>query len=261
MSDVYTPAFIGVISQLLFSILGPVLVLIIWKLRTKTSVVPALIGASAFILFALVFEQFLHSIILGNSSPILSNPLLYSLYAGVSAGIFEETGRFISFKFFLKSYNNKRNAITYGIGHAGIEIIFIMGLTAISNIIILEVLASGSLNSLTESMTPEAMAAINDTAKLFEETDISVYFLGITERIFAFISHVSMSILVFAAVHHKNLRYLFPCSILMHAILNFPAGLYQSGVLNIYITEIIIMMITGAFAFIALRVYRNHLSN
>ena len=63
-----------------------------------------LIGAGTFILFALVLESLLHQLVLKgpHGETIMGNPLWYALYGGLAAGIFEETGRFLSMKFLMK---------------------------------------------------------------------------------------------------------------------------------------------------------------
>ncbi|WP_322392540.1 YhfC family glutamic-type intramembrane protease, partial [Clostridium perfringens] len=45
---------------------------------------------------------------------LLNTPIAYMLYGGLMAGIFEETARFISFKFINKD-KNLLNGLTYGI--------------------------------------------------------------------------------------------------------------------------------------------------
>ncbi len=63
-----------------------------------------LIGAGTFLLFALVLESILHQLVLKGplGASILNNTLLYAIYGGLAAGIFEETGRFLSMKFLMK---------------------------------------------------------------------------------------------------------------------------------------------------------------
>ena len=52
-------------------------------------------GVGTFFLFALVLEAMFHQLVLGSplGAAIRGNIWLYALYAGLAAGIFEETGR------------------------------------------------------------------------------------------------------------------------------------------------------------------------
>lgn len=52
------------------------------------------------------------------------------------AGIFEETARYICFKFILKKERRIQDAISYGIGHGGIEAILLVGITYLINTIV-----------------------------------------------------------------------------------------------------------------------------
>lgn len=72
------------------------------KHHAKLSTV--LIGAGTFFLFALVLESTLHQLVLKgpHGDAIMGNTLRYAIYGGLAAGVFEETGRFLSMKFLMK---------------------------------------------------------------------------------------------------------------------------------------------------------------
>ena len=55
------------------------------------------------------------------SRAILSSPWLYMLYGALTAGIFEECGRFCMYKTVMRRYDGRAAAVTAGIGHGGIE--------------------------------------------------------------------------------------------------------------------------------------------
>lgn len=61
-------------------------------------------GAAAFILFAMILEQLLHSAVLRSpaGAVLQGNIWLYGLYGGLAAGLFEETGRLAAFRLLLK---------------------------------------------------------------------------------------------------------------------------------------------------------------
>ena len=77
------------------------------KHRARLSTI--LIGAGTFILFALVLESIMHQLVLKGplGASILDNTLLYAIYGGLAAGVFEETGRFLSMKFLMKKEPEK----------------------------------------------------------------------------------------------------------------------------------------------------------
>lgn len=78
------------------------------------------------------------------------------------------------------------------------------------------------------------------------------------ERIFAITLHLSLSVLVFFSVHKKGQGYLFPIAIILHAMVNFPAALYQRGVIsNILVIEIIVFALCSIIAFFTFRFYQS----
>ena len=70
-----------------------------------------LIGAGTFIVFALVLEPILHQVVLKGpyGTQLMSNVWYYALYGGLAAGLFEETGRFLSMKFLMKKISTLQN--------------------------------------------------------------------------------------------------------------------------------------------------------
>lgn len=120
----------------------PVLVLLVWKFKfcRGAKLFPAVVGAVTFVVFAQVLEGVPKAIFFGGgtgvSQYVLTHAWAYTLIGCLLAGVFEEVGRYLAFRFLLKRYTNRRDAVTYGIGHGGIEAILVLGLTAINNIAI-----------------------------------------------------------------------------------------------------------------------------
>src|SRR5699024_4799392 len=83
---------------------------------------PMLVGAGIFFVFAQVLEAILHQVVFFVdifTTNWLQNPLVYAIYASLAAGVFEEIGRFIGFRFLLKKFRSWKDGIAYGIGHGG----------------------------------------------------------------------------------------------------------------------------------------------
>lgn len=57
------------------------------------------------------------------------------MYGGLSAGILEETARFLVYRTMLKDSVGRENAVTFGIGFGGLECIMVLGLTVLSTLI------------------------------------------------------------------------------------------------------------------------------
>ena len=137
----------------------PVLVLFVWKFKfcRGAKLFPAVVGAVTFVVFAQVLEGVPKAIFFGGgtgvSQYVLTHAWAYTLIGCLLAGVFEEVGRYLAFRFLLKRYTNRRDAVTYGIGHGGIEAILVLGLTAINNIAIAQLVNSGSIETITNGLT------------------------------------------------------------------------------------------------------------
>ncbi len=228
----------------------PVALFLLWRKRFGLRLVPALVGAAAFFLFAMVLEPFLHRLVLvpfgGNENALVTpaQPLLYALYGGFAAGIFEETARFLSFTLLKRRYTGLGTALSYGIGHGGIEAILVLGFTMISNLI---------LAFSTGSGMGEAAAS----AAALAATPPQMFLLGALERLSAIAVHLSLSVLVYCAATDKARVWLYPLAIVLHAAVNFAPGLYQAGVLpNIYLVEGFLLVAAAGLVCVARLVYK-----
>ena len=207
----------------LFCFAMPVLLLIYYK-KKGADVLPFFVGCAVFVLFALILETLMHQLVLKVlpvGEKIMGNTLLYALYGGLAAGIFEETGRFLAFKTVLKKkLGNDRNALMYGAGHGGIEAILIVGLTYIGNIVMSVLINAGQTDMLTATATGETADQLKTVLDSLITTAPWTYLLAIVERALAITTHICLSVLVFFAVKKPGKGWLFPLAILLHAVLD-----------------------------------------
>lgn len=244
------------------SIFLPIVLLIVWKKKKKVKVAPFFIGALIFIVFALILESICHQFFLvrdsGLSRFVNGNIWAYVLYGSLAAGIFEETGRFVAFKFFMKNNNKKEDAVTYGIGHGGVESILLVGFGMIGSILLVSTLNSmGGIDSYVAMMPAESQDLMRSSLMSFYTTPPYVYLMGSVERIAAIIFHIALSVLVFMAVKRPGKLYFYPLAILLHAFLDVFAVLYQKEVIkNIVLMEAIVIVISLSTAYFAYRIYQ-----
>ena len=215
-------------------------VLCIWWLKTHNEkFTSVLTGAMTFLIFALVLESIVHSIVFMVFPGIKDNVVAYMLYGALMAGIFEETGRFLAYKLVLKKRTNRETAISYGIGHGGFEAVYILAATGINNFVYAGIINAGQFPALLDQLK----AAGQDTSPIeslpeqlaaFGIADIG---LPILERVFAVMFHIALSILVFYAVKNGKI-WMYFLAVILHALLDAPAALYQQGVIGIAATEV-----------------------
>lgn len=242
----------------------PIALLIIWKKKNRREVRLSsfVAGALTFVVFALILESFCHQFFLLKDSPLSrfvnGNAWAYVLYASLAAGIFEETGRLVAFKFFMKNDNNKEASITYGIGHGGAESILLVGLTMLSNLALVASLNSmGGLDAYVAMVPAESQELIKTSLSTLYTTPAYIYLIGGIERICTICFHIALSVFVFKAVKRPGKWYFYPAAIGLHIFYDVFAALYQKGVIpNIFVTEACMIVISGITAYLAYRVYR-----
>ena len=207
----------------LFCFAMPVLLLIYYR-KKGADILPFFIGCLVFVMFALILEPLMHQLVLKVlpvGKTILGNTLLYALYGGLAAGVFEETGRFLAFMTVLKKkLGNDRNALMYGAGHGGIEAILTLGLAYMGNIVMSVLINAGQTDMLTATATGEAAEQLKAVLDSLVTTAPWTYLLAIVERTLAITTHICLSVLVFFAVKKPDKGWLFPTAILLHAALD-----------------------------------------
>lgn len=218
-----------------------------------------LMGAAVFVVFALVLESMVHQVVLKgpHGATIQGNILYYALYGGLMAGLFEETGRFLAMKFFLKKEPETVKAgVSYGLGHGGVEMLVLFGVSMISTFVMAVMINAGQTDALTSGVPAEAQEQLAAQLDQIKDASAGTYLIGLWERFSALVLHVSLSILVWAAAR-KGGKWLwfFPAAILLHALVDGLAViLYKNA--DMVATELIVMAMAIAIAGLAWLVAR-----
>ncbi len=236
----------------------PVVICIWWLLKKKEKFTTVLIGAATWFVFAVLLEAIPKYLLFNPSTSlgktIVGNAALYTVIGALMAGIFEETGRLVAFKTLLRKRTNKETGISHGIGHGGFEAIFLLAVTGIQYITYASMINSGAFQTVVDI----ASAAGADVSSLEALPSQIMAFtpmngvLSVVERAFAILLHIGLSILVFNAVRRSKIGYYF-LAVLLHALYDVPAALYQTGVLNIYIVEVMLAIYSVLFFVIVYR--------
>ncbi len=205
-----------------------------------------LIGAGVFVLFALVLETILHQLVLkGTIGPsITGNVWYYALYGGLAAGIFEETGRFLAMQFLLKDEpSGAKTAVAYGIGHGGIEMLIIFGVSMIANLVIAVLINAGQADTILSTVPAEAQAQMQGTFAQFETSSPGTFLTGLWERASAIILQLGLSVFVWTAVRKGGKwLWLFPAAILLHFLVDASAVLLMKSVSMVTLEAIVSAM-------------------
>ena len=196
-----------------------------WLVRKHHArLITILIGAGVFFVFALLLEPVLHQVVLKgpHGDAIMGNTWYYALYGGLAAGLFEETGRFLGMKFLLKKEpDGPLPAVAYGVGHGGMEILMIFGITMISNIIVSLVINAGQVDAILSAVPAETREQVEGQFMKLQDLNAGQLLLGLWERVSALTLHLGLSVIVWTAVR-KGGKWLalFPAAILLHALVD-----------------------------------------
>ena len=222
------------------AIVIPSAIAIAWKIVKKERFTTILVGAAVFFVFAIVIEKTLQSLLIGPdhaaSRFINSNPLLLAFITGLFPGLFEETGRFFAFKTLLRKRKNRETSISYGIGHGGFEVMFVIGMVFIEYIIYGLMINSGTFAEMIEAAKSQLQGQSNALVDYQLDSIIGLpsqlasfgpveFFITMAERVFAVLFHIGASILVFYACKDKKKIWLYPLAIILHTLADFVAGL------------------------------------
>lgn len=144
----------------------------------------------------------------------VQNTLSFGIIVALSAGLFEETFRFLFKNFILKDENKISSAILFGLGHSLMEIIYLF----------YPIIVSGRINLVSP--------------------------LAIYERLVATLLHIELTLIIWYGFSiDKKYRYLF-LAILMHSIVNSLIPIMSYLGLNIIILELvfgIIVLLVGIY--------------
>lgn len=156
-----------------------------------------------------------------------ANLLFTALFLGLSAGVFEETARYLTYRYWAKDARSWSRGLMLGAGHGGTEAIIVGALAAVS----FAGLVMTANNETIMSAIPAAdQAIITDSLAGLLATPWYGLLLGAAERVFAIAAHLALSIMVLQVFLRGSLRWLF-LAIGYHALFNMIAvvGVTRTG--------------------------------
>lgn len=204
------------------------LIVAIWYAKKKYKIRLSVLGlgAVAFFVSSQVLEKIVHLLVLhpqkdGSISLMQDHPFLYVLYGIAMAAIFEETARLVFFNWLeRKRALEDSDALAYGLGHGGLELLY-LGIGSLISLLV--------LFSMLESSNP-------DLANLLPKTTLEtvqslsgwqVYLLGV-ERVLALVMQIGLTFWVYQAVRQKKWNYLL-AAYGLHAFFDLAPSLSQVG--------------------------------
>ena len=184
----------------------------------KRRFMPFILGVLAFVISQILIRIPLLEYLAAKSSTYLmwsvEYPVFFVIFLAFTAGIFEESARWIAMSVFMKQ-RDRLSGVVFGIGHGGIEAFSIVGLAVI--------------------------ATMNIS---------NAYWISGIERLIAICIHIGLSLIVLAAVKDRRLSYLL-VAICLHGVINSIAGILSTSGAAIAVIETVLLILAILTLFIA----------
>jgi uncharacterized membrane protein YhfC len=171
---------------------------------------------------------------------VASERVLMALFLSFTAGLFEEVGRFVAFRFFRKGGYRFSEVFAYGVGHGGFESVLLVGVNAIANLVAVLYLAYGWFADFVVG-NAQIFGTVGNLTAVFANNPPYLFILGGMERVFAILLHIALSFVVAKSVFGRKPKLLW-IAILIHTAVNFIAVLMPS----IWLTEGFMLLVALA---------------
>lgn len=230
------------------------------KHKQRTNFRWLIAGAVGFVVFARVLEVGVHFLCIVSDNPVSrfinGNTAAFVVYGTVMAGVFEECGRYIVLKYVLKKDRTPENAVMYGIGHGGIEVLTVAVPMMIVYLACAVLFSSGNTeNALkTLNITEETAAAALPSVRAAAAFGFGTAAMNVFERLFAVLTHIGLTVIVYYGVCRKN-KVCLPAAVGLHMVMDIFPALYQRGAVPMWTVELWAAFWTFAVVFIAARLY------
>ena len=179
-----------------------------------------LLGCVIFPLFAMTLEGSINRAVLYGpiGDTITGNLWLYALFGGAMAGIFEECGRWAAFRLTRRWSRGPEDALMYGAGHGGIEAALLAGSMMLNNLLVSMALNQDGLagGGGPDGHGPPVRRLKSRPWSPWSPPPAGMYLWSGFERVVAIAIHLSLSVLVYAAVRNRSWKGLV-LAILLHA--------------------------------------------
>ena len=253
----------SLIFTVILMLVIPIAFFIYWRKKHKqqTKINYLIAGAVGFIVSARVLELGVHLVCIVADNPVSrfinGNTVAFVLYGIIMAGVFEECGRHIVLKDIMKMNRTPENAVMYGIGHGGIEILAVLLPSMILYLVIAVLFSAGNIeNALsTLNIAEDTAAAALPSVQAAAAFDYAMMAMNVIERLLAMLLHIGLTVIVYYGIVNTK-KICLPAAIILHMLMDTFPALYQRGVVSLWAVELWVALWTAVIAFIAVKLYR-----
>ena len=253
----------SLIITIILMVAIPVAFFLYWRRKHKeqTNISYLIAGVLGFIVSARMLELGVHYFCILADNPVSrfinGSMAVYVLYGTIMAGVFEECGRHLVLKYILKKNRTRENAVLYGIGHGGIEILSTLLPVMITYLAVAVLFSHGDMENALSSLkiTEKTAAAALPSVQAAATFDYGVMALNVIERLLAMFVHIGLTVIVYYGVVNSK-KICLPMAIVLHMLADTFPALYQRNILLLWAVEIWGVFWAGIIVFIAGKLYR-----
>jgi len=236
---------VGLLVSASVALLGPIaLAVFVWR-RFKPWALAVAIGGGVFFVFQVVTRIPLLAVLAPTVKKVLTEHPSWTtwwlLILCFTAGLFEETGRWVAYRF-MPRLRTRANGLLMGVGHGGIEAMLLVGVN---------VLVSAALYVWMTHGKPFHLPLPDEALQLLEKQFASLTWglalMGGLERVWAMMVHCGLSLVVLEGYRRKQQGRWLLLAMGFHGVSNF-AGVMSVKLLGPYGAEAVI----GVFGLLAL---------
>ena len=252
-------AWINIIG--IAAVIIPILVVIIWKLFFDGRIWMVFMGLVIYIFFGQLILSFIHSSALSPDKFDITQPggvVVYIIYMALITAICEEGGKFILFKFVMKPIEDKEEAISVGLGHGGMASIMVLGANCLMFGMVNNMFAAGDNAALMSFLGTQT--AIDAYAARLTALSAGSLLLMLLEQVIMMAFHVFSTFFVFMSTRKVERSKMFFLMVGVHAIFVVPSVLNDRGLIPLWTTELILLVLTVIFAYFGIKEYKAYVN-
>lgn len=251
----------SLILTVILLVVIPFVFIVYWRNKHPEIKISYLIaGAIGFIVSVRVLELVVHYVCIISTNPVSKfingNDFAYVAYGIVMAGIFEECGRYVILKYIMKKNRTRENAVLYGIGHGGMEILAVILPAIITYLVIAIVSSLGNMENAFRILKIDETNAslILPTVQSVAAYNFVTMALNVVERILTMVIHIELTVIVYKSVTGKK-KWLF-LAVILHMMVDLFPAMYQRSLVPLFLSELWCALWAIIIAFITMKLYQ-----
>ena len=160
---------------------------------------------------------------------------IMAVLLGLSAGIFEESARYLVYGRWLRENRRWRDGLMLGAGHGGIEAI-LLGLLSFYSFLQLTALRG---TDLARTLAPDQIESVRSILQMYWSLPYYQHLIPALERAAAICVHLALSLLVLQAFARRN-RLWLALAVAWHALVNAVA-VFALSTWGVYVAEALVV--------------------